>query len=237
MELHMVNFVPKPQGLQANGSITCSLYNGQIRPYLIKSGYNQNIFSGDPVIIAGEADASGDYTGYLISAYDAGAGDGAATPTTPILGVFQGCSYIQPSYANPVDPASPGRPFWPAGTVTVNNVPAVAFVIVDPNVVYRVLCDSPTGVSQEYIGQTVSFKWTAEAGIVQGDMMRGSSLVALNAPPTGAGADANAYIDSVIPTDPNTMMPSAISPNGSPYNYLNILLQNPQFCKRNAPRS
>jgi hypothetical protein len=129
--------VNTPNGIIPVRSLTSGPYNGQVNTYLIKSGYTNNIYRGDIVVVAGPGDADGDYTGYIISLADALNGTPEQQRYTPLLGVFNGCSYRQPFAQNPIDPASPGRPMWPAGQVKLNNVPAVAFVADDPILVFQ----------------------------------------------------------------------------------------------------
>src|SRR5271154_3292571 len=97
----------QPFGLQTINSTISGAFNGQTGDYYIQSGYNYNIFQGDLVYLGTD--------GFIHNLYDLGV---ATYVTYPALGVFNGCSYVQPSAANPISAAVPSKPFWPAGTVT-----------------------------------------------------------------------------------------------------------------------
>lgn len=157
-----------PTGLNPVRYLNGAPWNNQLQTYRIRSGYANNIFRGDPVIIGAP---TGGTSGYILSLADFG---GIATSAgytafrgqtegndtvqnTPIFGVFMGCSYTNPLGVNPIDPASPGRQYWPAGTQTLGNVDAIANVIVDPNVVYSIQGDNVT--------QTFSYNVLQYAGI------------------------------------------------------------------------
>lgn len=232
----MATNAPQPFGLQPVDTILSNNYSGQLATFLIKSGYAQNLFQGDPVVLAGAADKANAYTGYIISLYDIPA---ANRTTTPILGIFQGCTYVQPSNFNGIDPAYNGRSYWAANTQTLNNVPAVAQIVLDPNVVYQVLCNSATPFTQNLIGQCADIAFDATAvdnGLVNGSVQSGQSKVGISLPVAGKLATSNVYAMGVQPAFPNITSPSAIQPTGA-YPILNVILQNHQLTVRNAPRT
>src|SRR5882672_8611735 len=99
----------QPAGLVVWNNIASAAYNGQMQIGYIPSGYANNIFRGDLVYLDGD--------GFIHNLSDLQV---RAYPTAQSIGVFNGCSYVQPTANNPIDPASPGRPYWPAGTTTAN---------------------------------------------------------------------------------------------------------------------
>ncbi len=222
-----------PWGLQPTRSLGASTWNGQTNPYFIQSGYNNNIFKGDPVVIAGTADAGGTQTGYIISIYDVNGNTYTAAPT---FGVFDGCSFITPTATNPIDPASPGRQYWPAGTQTLNGVPAVANIVDDPNTVFNVQSGNP-GVAQTDVGATYDYSIPVSGGgIVQGNTNTGTSRVLLsNTALRGAGTDVNnALVIAIAPSPPNPTLVPLATPQ---YNNVEVLIQNHQYIRRAIART
>jgi ABC-type transporter lipoprotein component MlaA len=97
--------------------LTGATWNNQTSDYQIISSYGTSLFQGDPVTFLN--------TGGIGIAVG-----GAAASQGPTLGVFMGCTYLlNGSYVY--------APFWPAGTVPDNATNATAFVIDDPNVVFK----------------------------------------------------------------------------------------------------
>jgi hypothetical protein len=165
-------------GLNAVRTITNATWNGGTTPYLINSGYNQNIWKNDPVFMATTAvNSSG--TGYIASSYDRSANN---YNNYSILGVSAGCEYIVPSALVPVDNANPGRPVWLAGTATVGGVPAVINLIVDPNLIYdcQTTGDTGVGATQNNVGNFATIAFSVSAGLVQGNSQLGTSSVTVN---------------------------------------------------------
>lgn len=210
-----------PWGLQATKTLGSATYNSQSSPYLIAPGYVNNIFKGDPVAI--------NAAGYLINAYDIPVG---AFGVSPVIGVFVGCSFITPTALNPIDPASPGRSYWPAGTNTLNSVPATAFVIDDPNVIYNVQTNATPGLTQANIGNTAAFAFTVDTGIVQGNTNTGVSSVALDQSTVGTLATRNMKILRFVPISGN-FASDAVTP-ALGYNNVEVIIQNHFFCSRPA---
>lgn len=215
-----------PWGLQPTRSLGAATWNGQVNSYLIKSGYANNIFKGDPVIVAGAGDAGGSQTGYLISIYNALGSNNFAGQAT--FGVFDGCSFITPTAVNPIDPASPGRQFWPSGTLTLNNIPAVAYVVDDPNTVFNVQTSTNPGALQGNVGNGAPYVWAASppiGGIIQGNTITGTSSLAIGA--MGTGADPyNTIVIGIVPSPPNPSTP------GAAFNNVEVLIQNHQYTQR-----
>lgn len=229
--------VNTPNGIIPVGSLTSSLYNGQVNTYLIKSGYTNNIFRGDVVVVAGPSDADGDYTGYIISLADALNGESVSQATTPLLGVFNGCSYAQPFSQNSVDPGSPARPMWPAGQVTLNNVPAVAFIADDPMLIFQAQINS-NSMTQELTMQAASINISKnDDGIVNGNTNNGQSQMGVNLPVAGSPNTWNFLVTSVAPYPENLLSPQPNLPASQPFPIVRGLILNHQFMTRPAPRT
>lgn len=226
-----------PNGLQATKTITGAPFTGQVNTYLIKSGYGNNIFRNDPVVIGGGAGGS-DATqqGYVISLYDYNASVAHTSGTNfrlgASLGVFDGCSFTTPTSVNPIDPASPGRSFWPAGTVTLGTMPAIANIIDDPNVVFNIQTNGVTGIQQANMGCTAPVVFTLTTGIVQGNTNTGESTVALdqsNLVTNGASTNYNLKLLRFV-ADPRNI-PATATVN-SPYNNVEVIINNHFYASR-----
>lgn len=103
-----------PQGFQPVRKLDGSAWTGAANGYPIASAYATAIYTGDPVT--------------LLSDGTIGIGVAGAA----ILGIFQGVEY------NDAQGNRQNSPYWPAAAVTQGSVPATAFVIDDPNVVYTI---------------------------------------------------------------------------------------------------
>lgn len=102
--------------------------SGQIiaKAYTIVSGYNQNVFQGDPVKLVD--------TGSI----QLGSSDGTRSGTTngiSLLGIFAGCQYIDALGVPTVSP------YWPAG-ITATEI--TAWVFDDPEILFAVQYDNPS---------------------------------------------------------------------------------------------
>jgi hypothetical protein len=106
--------VSAPYGFKPVNRLDGMPYAGAVRHIKIASGYAANLFNGDlvSVVAAGTAEK---FTGT-----DAG---------SPV-GVFVGCSYT-----NPTTKQLQFAQYWPTGTVAAD---AVAYVVDDPNAVFKV---------------------------------------------------------------------------------------------------
>ena len=206
-----------PWGLQATKTLTGATWDGAVNPYLIAPGYAQNIFRGDLVAILP--------SGYIINLSDANVG-GTAFTDCPALGVFNGCSYVTPTSANPIDPASPGRPYWPSGTITSGNVPAVAFVIDDPSVVFNVQTNGPGGIPQNGIFANYAVAYNLVGGQVQGNFQTGVSEMVLDQGTASASVTRNLFARGFVPYTGNVA--------STPYNNVEVIIQNHQFATRPA---
>lgn len=106
--------VDGPYGLQPVKMLDNSPYNGATRQYRIASTYGTNIFHGDVVKLV---------TGGTVERDTA---DAAMTP----IGVFMGCTYTDPGTSQKTF-----KQYWPASTVATD---AFAYVVDDPNVLFKV---------------------------------------------------------------------------------------------------
>ncbi len=204
-------------GLQATKSLGASTWNGQVNPYFIDTNdgvTETSIFRGDPVVM--------NANGYIQSLYE----DNVLS-TTPILGVFDGCSYIQPTGNNPIDPASPGRSYWPAGTRTLGDVPATAFVIDDPNTIFNVQTNSSDGLTQSDMGRTFNVaQGTAGVGNGLGNTNTGISGMMLDQGSSSTNATLNLKTIRLVARVNNAA--------GVAYNNAEVIIQNHFYCSRPA---
>jgi hypothetical protein len=87
------------------------------KKYTIASAYGTAIYAGQPVIL----NANGTIT--------------VGTAAADILGIFQGCEYVD----------STGKPnvstYWPAATTVLSGTTPVAWVVDDPDTVFEVQSD------------------------------------------------------------------------------------------------
>ena len=129
-----------PWGLQPARYFNGAAWNDQVTPYQIISGYASNLYRGDP------ATASVAING---STTIATAGDGNV-----ILGVYWGFQWVD------INGVTKFSETWPTGTVTQGGLPAVAFIIDDPMVVFNV---------QTLAGTTT---------VITANLLRNASLIA-----------------------------------------------------------
>lgn len=116
--------VPAGYGLRAINELGGLPYAGSTRLLPIAAGYATNLFYGDIVQLSGGTVVAGSYSA-------------ASSPTTPIagtIGIFVGCQYTNPGTLQRLN-----AQYWPGGTLAQD---AVAYVIDDPRVVYRVAVGS-----------------------------------------------------------------------------------------------
>lgn len=219
----------QPFGLKALNSSISGIYNGQTTRYYIQSGYAWNIFVGDLVYLGTD--------GFIHNLFELGA---VPLQTAQSLGVFNGCSYTQPFATNPIDPASPGRAFWPQGTVTKDGAPASCYIIDDPNVRYTIQSDQG-GLAWSAVGKTayVSYTPAAVGNGPDGNTITGQSKMVLNST-IGTNAAYNLRIVG-LDDNPSQTLPTPPSINpiiaaGAAVPYLNavVLIQNHSFASRPA---
>jgi len=213
----------QPWGLMAIKTVNGGTWNGQTNQYLIQSGYANNIFKGDAVYIGND--------GYIHNVSDVGAG---AVAAHQILGVFNGCSFQTSVATNPIDPASPGRSYWPAGTITFNGIDATCDIIDDPNVIFNIQSDA-AGVPFNAQGSTAALIYTYIAPSLtnpSGNTNTGVSNVVLNTGTIGAN-NYNVKILRFVPVSGN--VPVGNGASRVPYNNVEVIIQNHTFASRPTP--
>ncbi len=118
--------------------------------------------------------------------------------------------------------------YWPANTVTLNNVDATAFIIDDPNVIYNIQSDA-TGVAFVNQGKTANVHFTVSGGFVSGNTITGNSSVVLNTTGIGTTSNFNLRIRAFVPV-PGNVPPSTGS--AIPFNNVEVLIQNHSLVQR-----
>jgi len=103
----------KAFGFRPVGKVGSNYDNEGLTEYKISNNYNTNLFQGDAVTLSG---------GYLA----------IATAGNPIVGVFQGCYYVDPTSGKPT-----WKNYYPANTAQDG---IVALVNDDPNASFLVQC-------------------------------------------------------------------------------------------------
>lgn len=220
----------QPWGLKAIKTTNGSTWNGQTSQYFIQSGYPNNIFKGDLVYLSG---------GYIRNLSDLGVG---SYPTAQAIGVFNGCSFTTPTSINPIDPASPGRQFWPAGTVTPGGVPATCDIIDDLSVIFNIqVAGGPTippaltpsgSIVIANLGLTASVAYSYFPGpplsttSPTGNFQTGISSMVLNTLSLGNGSNLNLRILRLVPDVNNAF--------GLNFNNVEVIIQNHSFASRPA---
>lgn len=112
--------VNKPFGFRPVGKVGSNYDNQGLTQYKISNNYNTNLFQGDAVTLSG---------GYLA----------IATAGNPVVGVFQGCYYIDPTTQKPT-----WKNYYPANTAQDG---IVALVNDDPNAQFVVQCSGIAAVT------------------------------------------------------------------------------------------
>lgn len=170
--------IDKPYGLKPVNLIGGLPYAGSVRQHKIASGYAANVFSGDAVklVAAGTVEK-----------------DTGTTTATPV-GVFVGCSYTNPSTNQPTYSA-----YWPTGTVAAD---AVAYIVDDPNALFKVASVSGTTVVAFYgrtlIGNNVSLVQNA------GSTLNGASQVAIDGTSAAVTSALPLRVVDVVPDTANS---------------------------------
>lgn len=105
--------------------------------YTIASGYAFSIGQGDPVQVAA---AGGNVQAYTPP----------TTPTPPAMGLASfnivgvACSF---SWVSSTGVAMRNQPYWPGGTLTLNNVPAIVTVEDPTDNIYKIQCNASLGLT------------------------------------------------------------------------------------------
>jgi hypothetical protein len=150
--------VSAPYGLKPINLIGGQVFAGSTRALPIQYGYATNIFYGDFVkVLRGSVTRAAVTTGTDSSQFD---------------GIFLGCAYT-----DPVTKTKRFSQYWPASTLAGD---AIAYVVDDPDTVFKAVVCSATGVvasgSYALVGTNLSMLNTA------GNVNTGNSLNAVLAP-------------------------------------------------------
>jgi hypothetical protein len=176
--------------------------HGIARPFPIVSGYAVNLFSGDPVSLAGTATGEG---GVEIATL---AGDRPGTVAAmPILGIFVGCEYID-SLGKPTKSA-----YWPASTTGTN---IVAWVVEGDQNEFEVQADG--AIAKTDIGTQCD--WVASAS-PYGSTATGLSTAMVSATPTASASQGGFQIIDFVEDGANTA--------GDTYTRVIVRIANPQL--------
>ena len=169
--------VSKPYGLQPINLIGGQVFAGSTRQMKIASGYAANIFTGDVVKLVS--------TGVIEK-------DTGTTTATPV-GVFVGCQFTNPSTKQ-----IQFQQYWPTGTVASD---AVAFVVDDPDVLFKVAAVSATTTvafyAQTVIGNNVALVQNS------GSTTTGDSAVAIDGTSAATTASLPIRIVAGVPDTAN----------------------------------
>lgn len=170
-------------------------------PYRIASGYGTAIFFGDAV----RMNSSGP-TGYVEQWAN---GDGG-TASRILVGIFAGCKYYSTSQKKII-----WNNYWPGSDATGD---VEAFVIDDPNALFKVQAGIASAITQTSIGQTADIVATPT-----GNTTTGISGMSLSTPTTTNTLPFK--VVNVVTTPPGA--------NGTdlttPYNYVIVAMNNQQY--------
>lgn len=168
-----------PNGLVPYSQLGGAPYSGATNLYLINPlPYATSLFTGDPVSLS---------AGYVV----------IGTAGSAIIGVFQGCKYIN------AQGTAVFSPYWPASTAILAGSSIQALVIDDPNVVYSVQEDNGSGAAGTHLTQATGPGFNYNFAINTGNTTTGLSAASLN---NGATATTdNLKIIGIDPTINNAI--------------------------------
>jgi hypothetical protein len=152
--------IDRPYGLEPVNLIGGQVFAGSTRMVPITSGYNTSIFNGDLVQLAtGTTAASGVAGSAIVTSTTVPSTSQAAQAAVPgTVGVFLGCEYSPPS--GPIF-GKIRQQYWPAGTVAQD---AVAYVLDDPDAIFKAAVLTQTGATNANTGTTIGFMSQAFVG-------------------------------------------------------------------------
>jgi hypothetical protein len=131
--------IDAPYGLKPINLLGGQVFAGSTRMYPIQYGYSTNIFYGDFVKIAPYASNSAPGGTIVRAAVSTG------TTNNQVTGIFLGCSYTDPSTKQ-----KRFNQYWPASTLAGD---AVAYVVDDPDTIFRVaVCSATTVMASGAVG-------------------------------------------------------------------------------------
>lgn len=144
--------IDRPYGLEPVNLIGGQGFAGSTRMVPIASAYATSIFNGDLVQLTATGTA-------IITSTTAPATSQAAQAAVPgTVGVFLGCEYSPPS--GPIF-GKIRQQYWPGGTVAQD---AVAYVLDDPDAIFKTAVLTQTGATNANTGTTVGFMSQAFVG-------------------------------------------------------------------------
>jgi hypothetical protein len=169
--------VNAPYGLLPVNLIGGQVYAGSTRYFTIASGYNVDMYFGDPVKLASNGTVTKE----------------TGTSTANPVGIFMGCTYTNPSTKQKLFYQN-----WPAGTVASD---AQAIVVDDPDILFKVATVS-TGTTVAFYGPAI----IGENAVLvqnQGSNNTGDSAVAIFGGNTATTASFPIRIVDVVPDTGN----------------------------------
>jgi hypothetical protein len=154
--------VDKPYGFQPVSLIGGQVYSGSTRQLPIQTAHGTAIYYGDVVIMS----SNGCITGAVLTA-----------TTVNVVGIFQGCSYIN------AQGQRVHSQFFPAGTTGTPDTPSeiTAYVADDPDLVMKVAVVSGT---------------TTVAQATRANLVGGTIALVANAGVAGTGNSQQAVLNS-----------------------------------------
>jgi hypothetical protein len=205
-----------PEGFVENKSKISATCNTQDEFHEIRSGYATSLYTGDP--ISDGANASAD-EGFIQQA--------ATADGTAIRGVFKGCTFaIQTSLTG----QQQFFPYWVANTVTLNGLPAQAYVIDDPFVVFTIQTGSAGAVNPPQATRLSINKNANHSYGAGGSIITGKSGAFLDMDSVGTGATKICKILSVTPgfSSVNLNVPT-FNDLAQNYNNVNVIFNNHKY--------
>jgi len=170
-------------------------------PYRISASYATAIFFGDAVRM------NASLTGYVEQWAN---GDGT-TASRILVGIFCGCEYYSASQQKTIE-----SKYWPATTDAVGDV--TAYVVDDPQSVWKVQAGVASPITQTSIGQTADI-----VAAPSGNTTTGISGMSLSTPTT----------TNTLPFKVVGIINSPPGPNGTDittaYNYVLVAFNNQQY--------
>lgn len=175
-----------PQGLQPYSMLSGACWNQQTSQYLLASGYGTPLYQGDPVTILNNGTI------------------GIGVAGSAIVGVFWGVRY-QDTSGTLINST-----YWAASTTTFNPggggaIPATAFIIDDPYVLFNIQCTGTNLVSGSVntINVTdLNLNYNFISGT--GSTISGQSAYALNNASAATTATLNLKLVSLTPAVNNS---------------------------------
>lgn len=144
--------IDRPYGLEPVNLIGGQVFAGSTRMVPIASAYGTSIFNGDLVQLTATGTA-------IVTSTTVPSTSQAAQAAVPgTVGVFLGCEYSPPS--GPIF-GKIRQQYWPAGTVAQD---AVAYVLDDPDAIFKTAVLTQTGATNANTGTTIGFMSQAFVG-------------------------------------------------------------------------